>query len=350
MVTVRAPGRVNLIGEHTDYNDGFMLPAAVGLYTTVRGRRAGDNGVVFRQARSDAEREADNAYSRGVLIELERAGVELPPSELTVDSTLPIGGGLSSSASFEVAVALTMLALADATLDRMDVARLCQRAENEHVGIRSGIMDQFAVLFGRSRHALLLDSRTLAWRPIAIPENACIVVCNTMVKHELASGEYNRRRAQCEAAVTALQRWYPDADALRDVTVDQLFDHRDAIEPVAYRRARHVVTEDVRVLQFADAMEAGDLARAGELMNASHESLRDDYEVSSAELDLLVAMARDFGVFGARMTGGGFGGCTVNLVDRAHAPALIGYVRERYRAQTGITPEIYDGTPVDGAA
>jgi len=228
---------------------------------------------------------------------------------------------------------------------------LAQRAENEYTGTRSGIMDQFAVLFGKPGRAMLLDTRSMDVRYVTVPPDVRLVVCNTMVRHALAGGEYNERRSQCEEAVRLLQRQWPEVRALRDVSLAKLEDPRTVLPDLLYRRARHVITENARVLEAAHALESGDLARFGSLMNASHDSLRDDYAVSCPELDLMVAIARGCdGVYGARMTGGGFGGCTVNAVR----PGAVERFRERivseYRERTGIAPELYDGTPVAGAS
>lgn len=360
---MRAPGRVNLIGEHTDYNEGFVLPAAIGLATRVHAIRRPDRTIAMRSgavpetaaldldAPGDRPAEDWSRYVRAVVAELQAAGIVLPGADLRVESDLPIGAGLSSSAALEVAVALAMLALAGVTLPRLEVARLAQRAEAERVGVNCGIMDQFAVLFGRADDALLLDTRSLAYEPVALPPRAALVVCNTMVHRALAGQAYNQRRAQCAQAVAELRRWYPGIAALRDVTSSQLTAHAREMTPLLLRRARHVIGENARVLAAAECLGAGDLVRAGALMDESHESLRDDYEVSCEELDAMVAIARACeGVYGARMTGGGFGGCTTNLVERSAAPAFRRRIAEEYGRQMGIVPEIYDGTPAAGAA
>jgi galactokinase len=363
MIRARAPGRVNLIGEHTDYNDGFVMPAAIGYATqadaTPRDDRrveiasaAFDEPLVFDlEALPQGRRNDWGDYARGILIELGRCGVTLRGANVHVSSTIPLGAGLSSSASFEVALALAMLAVSGATLGQVEIARLAQRAENDSVGARSGIMDQFAVLFGEAGNATFLDTRSLEFAHLPVPPQARIVIGNTMVKHALAGGEYNARRAQCEEAVEVLQRWYPEIRALRDVTLADLEAHHNDLSPTVFRRARHVVTENARVRDAAAALEAGDVGAFGALMNASHDSLRDDYEVSCPELDAMVYAARECdGVFGARMTGGGFGGCTVNLVEANAVPEFRRRVAEGYRAATGIDAALYDGTPVDGAS
>ncbi len=359
----RAPGRVNLIGEHTDYNDGYVMPAAIAYSTHVAGGPAPDRVVSVASASVDATAAFDldaletgragdwTDYVRGVLIELQRAGVALAGADFQVTSTVPLGAGLSSSASFEIAIALAMLERCGETMKRIDIAKLAQRAEVDHTGTRSGIMDQFAVLFGEAGSATFLDTRSLDYAHVPIPAGVTIVICNTMVKHALAAGAYNERRAQCEAAVETLKRWYPDIRALRDVSLEQLEAHAADIAPVLYHRALHVVSEDARVVEAKAAFERGDAGAFGKLMNASHESLRDDYEVSCPELDVMVALARRCeGVYGARMTGGGFGGCTVNLVDVANVESFRVAIAEGYYRETGMHPDLYDGTPAAGAS
>jgi galactokinase len=361
-VEARAPGRVNLIGEHTDYNDGFVMPAAIPYETRVTGVSWASRSIgIFSEsvdaaATFDLDSLAGSAgdwtdYVRGVLIELQRAGVPVPGASLRVASSVPLGAGLSSSASFEVALVLALLELSGTRMERIAIAKVAQRAEAEHTGTRSGIMDQFAVLFGRAGSATFLDTRSLAYEHVPIPPGVSIVICNTMVKHTLAGGEYNLRRSQCEAALALLKTWYPDAVALRDVSLAQLEAHAREIAPLLYHRARHVVTENQRVLDAKAAFERGDVAGFGSLMNASHESLRDDYEVSCPELDAMVSIARRCdGVYGARMTGGGFGGCTVNLVASGRAAAFRSEIVEGYSRAMGMVPDLYDGTPVAGAA
>jgi galactokinase len=359
----KAPGRVNLIGEHTDYNDGFVMPAAIGYYTFSGACARTDRAVVVTSEESEEavvfdldalwlQRRGDwGDYPRGILIELERAHVALRGADVRIRGTVPFGAGLSSSASFEVSFALTLLAIAQAAFDNVELAWLCQRAENEHVGTQSGIMDQYTALFGQAGCVLLLDTRSLASAALAVPAAARILICDTMVRRELASSEFNHRRAQCESIVERLRRRNPAVTSLRDVTPDDLARHRPDLTPELYRRARHVVSENARVLEAAGALQRGDLRTVGALMNASHESLRTDYEVSSPELDLMVAIAQNGeGVYGARMTGGGFGGCTVNLVDAAAEQTIRERIAGEYLSATGVTAAMYDGTPVAGAA
>ncbi|HJS23804.1 MAG TPA: galactokinase, partial [Pyrinomonadaceae bacterium] len=235
-------------------------------------------------------------------------------------------------------------------IDKRELALLCQRAENEFVGARVGIMDQFVSLFGQAHKALLLDCRSLEFRLLPLPDKVRLVICNTMVKHELASSAYNERRAMCEAGVKYLAQFYPNVTALRDVTLEQLKQHRNGLPEVVYRRCRHVIMENARVLAAAEALEQGDLNGFGKLMAESHQSLRDDYEVSSEELDRMVELAQNVeGVYGARMTGGGFGGCTVNLVRTEKVERFRAHVAEGYEQITKIKPEIYITTAANGA-
>jgi len=345
----RAPGRVNLIGEHTDYNDGFVLPAAIDLAAFVAAAPRDDR--VLRVAAADLGRHAELAldaasepqpardwsdYAFGVALELERAGHRLRGADLLVTSAVPVGAGMSSSAAFEVAVALALLDLAGIALDPVAVARLCQAAENRFVGTRCGIMDQFASCRGRAGHALFLDCRSLDVREVPVPSDLAIVVCDSGVSHALADGAYNERRAACEEAVRILGRGRPEIRALRDVGEDELERRRGELSEVVWRRCRHVVRENARVVDAVRALDTGDRNRLGALLRASHESLRSDYEVSCVELDLLVeaASGRD-GVVGSRLMGGGFGGSTINLVRPDAVPEVEGELRDAYRKRCG---------------
>jgi len=263
---------------------------------------------------------------------------------------VPMGAGLSSSASLEVATALALLDVAKSHLPPRDVALLCQRAEHEYVGTRCGIMDQFISVFAQSAHALMLDCRSLQSETLTIPADARLVICNSMVKHELAGGEYNRRRADCETGVRILNRNLPHVRALRDVTQSDLERHKNELPEVVYRRCRHVIGENQRVTDAAAALRAGDLNRFGALMYDSHRSLRDDYEVSCRELDLLVEIASGCGgVYGSRMTGGGFGGCTITLARADAVDAFRNEISKRYRNETSIIPDIYVCSAAQGA-
>ena len=358
----RAPGRVNLIGEHTDYNEGFVLPAAIDLACWAAASRRGDDRLVLYSSNFGESVECDlgdqglspsgkwSDYPLGVARELQRSGYRLRGANLYVRGEVPLGAGLSSSAAIEVCVGYALLHLSGHAIDRARLALLCQRAENEFVGTRCGIMDQFIACHGQAGHAVLLDCRSLDHRAVRIPDPMQLVICNTMVKHALATGEYNTRRAQCEEGVRLLAQALPHVRALRDVTEAELEQHRGRLPETIYKRCRHVVTENERVHKLASALQSGEAHAAGELMAESHRSLRDDYEVSCAELDLMVDLAaRQKGVFGARMTGGGFGGCTVNLVHAAESLEFRRNVASAYRSATGLDPDIYVCKPSQGA-
>jgi galactokinase len=358
----RAPGRVNLIGEHTDYNDGFVMPAAIDLSTYVAIAPRDDRKLLIGSADFEGvaefnlDRHAPHGnghwsdYVRGVAVELLQAGFKLVGANLLISSRLPTGSGLSSSAAVEVATALALLAMAGATMERVPLAKLCQRAENEYVGARVGIMDQFASANGQADHALMLDCRSLAFRLLPLPANVRLVIANTMVKHSIAGGEYNARRAECETAVRLLARRIPGLRALRDVSLADVERFRRDLPETVYHRARHVTSENERVQRAAEALTAGDLGAFGRLMRQSHLSLRDDYEVSSEELDVMVEIAEKLpGVYGARMTGGGFGGCTVNLVAAGAVEAVTSELAARYEQATNYTPQIYVCAAADGA-
>ncbi len=357
----RAPGRVNLIGEHTDYNDGFVMPVAINLATYVAVEACAEPKLLVDSENVSEQREfplADSAasaqghwsdYVRGVAVTLERSGFRLSGARLLIRSEVPIGSGLSSSAALEVAVARALLAISGITLPAPDLARFCQRAENEFVGVNCGIMDQFACCLGRAGHALLLDCRSLEHRLVPLPSDLRLMICDTKVRHRLSSGDYNQRRAECQEGVRLLQRYDPAIRSLRDGSSEML--ERAALPDVIFRRCRHVITENARVMQAAAALEAGDLAQFGRLMYESHQSLRDDYEVSCAELDLLVRLAEAVpGVFGSRMTGAGFGGCTVSLVKSQEAARFARLVSQEYHRVTGIEPAVWDCQAVDGAS
>jgi galactokinase len=281
---------------------------------------------------------------------LQASGRELSGADLIVDGRVPIGAGLSSSASIEVAIALALLAVSNTGMPLLELVKACQRAEHQYVGTLCGIMDQFIAVFGRAGHALMLDCRSLQYETLEIPANVRLVICNSMVKHELAAGEYNRRRADCEAGVSILQKHLPNVTALRDVTLADLEKYRSDLPEVVYRRCRHVINENQRVLDAAKALQSGDILRFGELMGESHRSLRDDYEVSSSELDLLVELASGReGVYGTRMTGGGFGGCTITLVRSDMAECFQHDLAEAYKTKTGITPDVWICAAAQGA-
>lgn len=358
----RAPGRVNLIGEHTDYNDGFVMPAAIGFSTwAVIGSRDDRRLKAYsEQFGETVELDVDHLegpprkhwsdYIRGVAALLKSAGYPVKGANLLIDSEVPMGAGLSSSAAIEVSTALALAAISGVNIPPHEVAVLCQRAENEYSGARCGLMDQFIACFGKANHALMLDCRSLDYHHLPLPQSVRLVICNTMVRHELSGGEYNDRRTSCERAVGSMRHFLPGIRALRDATLNDLEQHRDALGEVDYRRCRHVVTEDERVLLAADALKTGDMVAFGKLMYESHASLRDDYEVSCDELNLLVEIASGIeGVYGARMTGGGFGGCTVNLVANEEVARFKIEIAREYAARTGTTPPIYVCSAAAGA-
>jgi galactokinase len=364
VVTAFAPGRVNLIGEHTDYNEGFVLPMAIeaGIEMAARARagrevrvHAADLGesVAFsvgEPIRPDPAHRWSN-YVRGVLWALGRSGFALSGMDVAFGGNLPQGAGLSSSAALEVATGIAARALLGFAMDVPRLARICQESENEFVGVKVGIMDPFVSLAARAGHAVFLDCRTLASEqvPLALGEHL-IAICDSGVKHALVASEYNLRRRQCAAGVEVLRARYPGIRALRDASLEGLEACRAELDEVVYRRCRHVVTENARVLESKAALGKGDLRRFGELMDASHASLRDDYEVSCEEVDLLVDLARRRpGVLGARITGGGFGGCTVNLVQRGAVDSLREEVLGEYRRRTGIGARLYLSDAADGA-
>jgi len=357
----RAPGRVNLIGEHTDYNDGFVLPAALEQCAWAAAAARPDRRLRARSTRAGETVEFDlddpaahprrdwSDYVRGVAVMLGREGFPLVGADLLIDSDVPVGSGLSSSAALEVVVGYALLDCAEDKIDRTRLALVCQRAENEFVGMRCGIMDQFVSCHGAAGRALLLDCRSLAFRLAPVDASVRLVVVNSMVRHQLAAGEYNRRREQCEQGVALLSKALPGIRALRDVSFADLAQYGATLPEVVLRRCRHVVSENDRTLRAAAALEAGQVEEFGRLMNESHASLRDDYEVSCRELDVLVETARRLdGVLGARMTGGGFGGCTVNLVRAEAAERFVAGVAEGYAAAVGIIPAVLVCRPGDG--
>lgn len=351
-----APGRVNLIGEHTDYNQGFVLPIAIDRRTFVAAAKnnsrqvrvhaldVNDHAAFSLDDRSCCFDQRWLGYIAGVALELESGGVELAGADLMITSAVPIGAGLSSSAALEVATATALLAIAGKQLDVNSLALTAQAAEHNYVGTQCGIMDQLTVTTAKQDHALLIDCRSLQVThvPLGLPQTL-LLICNTNVKHELASSAYNQRRKECESAVAILRKRLPEIKALRDVTAEDLDKYQADLTDLLWRRAHHVVTENERTVKAAAALNQNDVATLGRLMAASHASLRNDYEVSCPELDLMVELAEQFdgGVMGARMTGGGFGGCTVNLVQADKASLFMEFIAREYRARTEIKPDIY---------
>lgn len=359
---VAAPGRVNLIGEHTDYNDGFVFPMAIERFVGIavsqaprvaRALRVQSDGigsvVEIPTDQKPARGEPRWAnYVRGIVSGFLERGHAVPSLDLTITSSVPLGAGLSSSAALEVAVASALEAALGIRLDPLDKARLCQRAEHEYAQVPCGLMDQLASVFGRRGHALFVDCRTQ--QPRSIPMNdpqVSVLICNSNVRHSLADGEYATRRAQCQHATEAM-----GVASLRDATLASAASVGGRLDELHLRRARHVITENQRAEEFAEALAAGDLARAGQLMYESHASLRDDYEVSCKELDLLVTAAQELGssagVYGSRMTGGGFGGCTVSLVRTDCVQSIISQLTARYGEMTGNHLDAFVTQPSEG--
>jgi galactokinase len=349
-----APGRVNLIGEHTDYNEGFVLPLAANKRTFVAAAPRHDRLIQVHSFNLDDCGKFDLdmtprpthqswlRYVEGVARVLEEVGFKLSGADLAVSSNVPIGAGLSSSAALEVSVGFALLRLEGYDVDLMKLALVAQSAEHQFVGTKSGLMDQLTAVFGVRNHALLIDCRTLAHTlvPLSIAAMA-IVVCDTGVKHDLATSGYNQRRNECEQALAILRARNPQILSLRDVSVADLETYRHELAETLYRRCHHVVSENDRTLSAAEALRSGDVDYLGQLMNLSHESLRDDYEVSCPELDIMVELARkQDGVAGARMMGGGFGGSTVNLVLRNSLEQFSSGVSEAYQGATNLTPVI----------
>ena len=361
----RSPGRVNLIGEHTDYNDGFVMPfaldrdcvtvAALRDDRTINARAIDVNESVTFKLSDEPQKQSGGwrDYVEGIIRLLaERHRIDRG-MDLVFSSNVPMGGGLSSSAALLTSVGLAYLALTRVDYEREELALVAQQAEHEFVGMRSGIMDQFTAVFGKKDHAMLLDcrSREIEQKPLDTLKGAKFIICDSKVQHELASSEYNQRRAQCELGVKILRRELGNIDALRDVTPEEIENFRDDLPEIVYRRCKHVVTEDQRVLAAAQALEVGNAERFGELMLQSHQSLRFDYQVSCPELDLLVDAAKEIdGVYGARMTGGGFGGCTVNLIQEDVEEVFRKVVSEIYQGTFDIKPDIYTFEAADGAS
>jgi galactokinase len=366
-VVVRAPGRVNLIGEHTDYNDGFVLPAAIERSALVAASPRADRQVCVHALDLDSQtafcldevspaagivRQGDwRDYPRGVAWALQARGLSPAGMDAVLSSDVPVGAGLSSSAAVEVALACAWQQLSGFALARADLALTCQRAENEYVGVSCGIMDQFVSALGQAGHALLIDCRSLAHEAVPQPPDVSLVICDSLKRRGLVDSAYNQRRQECQTGVRLLQDHLPGIAALRDVTPADVAQFGEALPEPVRRRARHVVGENARVHAFAAALRRGDLPAAGALMNDSHVSLRDDYQVSCAELDALVEAAWAApGVYGSRLTGAGFGGCTVSLVTGGAVGAFRRHVRTAYQAQTGLTPHIYVSRPGPGVS
>ncbi len=349
-----APGRVNLIGEHTDYAEGFVMPAAIEFATLAGISPRSDGKIVIYSENYSQECVFDAAalpeaashhwsdYPLGVVAILAGEGHSIPAFSLSLWGDVPLGSGLSSSAALEVATALAVTSLVGVSYPGPVLARLCQRAENEFVGANCGIMDQFISANGAKDHALLLDCRDLSFKLAPIPESVALVIANTMVKHAVSGGEYTSRRAEVEAACAVIASHRPEVRFLRDATPEDLERWGSEMSPNSLKRARHVITENLRTVAAAAALIRHDLPELGRLMAEAHRSYSQDFEASCVEADMMVELAQDIpGLIGARLTGGGFGGCTVNLVAVEHAPAFAETLAERYAAKIGIKPQIH---------
>ena len=356
-----APARINLLGEHTDYTGGFVLPMAINFATVaeISPRDDGRYGFLskrfpekFEVSRDDrsASRGAWSDYPVGVLRMLQERGIEPPAFDLTLGGDVPLNSGLSSSASVEVASAVAMLAHSGITLSAKELALLCQRAENDYVHSPCGIMDQLVVTAAHAGHAMLLDTRSLTYDLLPLFPGTHIVVCNSMVKHSIATGEYGVRRGEVEEGQSAIRKSFPHIQSLRDATIADLEACRVGMSPESFKRCRHILSDNARALAAREVMIAGDSARFGQLLLAAHASQRDDFAASCEEIDFLVDTAATLeGCFGARMTGGGFGGCTVNLVKDENAESFAEELKERYLARFNISAETFVCEAVDGA-
>ena len=349
-----APGRVNLIGEHTDYAEGFVMPVAINFATLAGISPRTDGKIVIYSENYHEERTFEAAalpakanghwsdYPIGVVAVLTGEGHKIPGFSMSLWGDVPLGSGLSSSAALEVATMLAVTSLIGVVYPGPVLARLCQRVENEFVGANCGIMDQFISANGKENHALLLDCRDLSFKLAPIPAHIALVIANTMVKHSIAGGDYPTRRRESEAACAIIASHRPGVPFLRDATLEDLEKWGSEMEPKSLLRARHVISENLRTVAAEKALERGDLKELGRLMAEAHTSYSKDFEGSCVEADLMVDLAQDIpGLIGARLTGGGFGGCTINLVEQSQAPAFAAELGRRYEAKTGIKPEIH---------
>jgi galactokinase len=357
-----APGRVNLIGEHTDYAEGFVMPAAINFATLAAISPRSDGKIAIYSENYREERIFDAAplpekgsqhwsdYPMGVVHVLAQAGHSIPGFSLSLWGDVPPGSGLSSSAALEVSTALAVEWLVGARDEGSVLARLCQRAENEYVGANCGIMDQFISIHGKENNALLIDCRDLSYKLAPIPDHVALVIANTMVKHSVTGGDYPTRRRESEAACAVIARHRPEVKFLRDATLEDLARWGSEMEPKPLMRARHIISENLRTVAAADALLQGNLKELGRLMAEAHWSYSRDFEASCAEADAMVELAADLpGLIGARLTGGGFGGCTINLVEHSEAEAFAAKLAERYTARIGIVPQIHICHVSDGA-
>lgn len=364
-IIVRAPGRVNLIGEHTDYNQGFVLPMAIESQVLIAASLRTDDEIhltALDQNNSTtsflleniipSKQEIWSNYPRGVAFLLKERGYSFPAFNAVIAGNIPMGAGLSSSAALLVAFAVLLQNLGNFALDKIEVAKLCQQAENLFCGVQSGIMDQFIITLAQENHALFIDCKDLSYKQVSLPKESTILICNTMKSRELSGSAYNERRLECNKAVELLAKFHQKQFlSLRNVTLTELKEAEKILPTNLFQRAKHVISENLRVLEFVKACQKNDLATLGELINQSHKSLSLDYKVSSKELDLMVKIARcQSGVYGARLTGAGFGGCTVNLVAANQAKEIEKNIKDEYFQETGIRAEIYFATASAGAS
>jgi len=366
--TTLAPGRVNLLGEHIDYNDGIVMPVAIDRYVRLECQPIAEpviqltaadfsRSVIIPLISLDDKIDTDGKtlpsfalYPAGVAWTLQREGFELPGLSVELTSNVPIGAGLSSSAAVEVAFAVSWQHLVKYPLSKMRLAQLCQLAESQYVGVNSGLMDQFASMFGVADNVLIFDTRDLSWRSLSLPENTSIVVADSSVRRSLADSAYNERRRDCQEALAILQQYIPGIKALRDVSPGQFQQYASLLDRNPRYRAWHVVDECARVTHAISFLEMGDAAAFGKLMVDCHASLRDQFEVSCPELDILVEIAcNQPGCHGARLTGAGFGGCTVNLVDSSMVESFIENITSQYRIRTGKSAKVYRCLAANGA-
>lgn len=361
-LSVRSPGRINMIGEHTDYNEGFVLPTAINrtidLHFTTNGSpflcnvfsRTYDTGFSFDLRKITKSRHSWENYILGVVEEIRKRGRTIQGFDCIIESNLPVGAGISSSAALEGGIAFGLNELFDLNLDRTTMAELSRDAEHHYVGTKCGIMDQYASILSKTRHLILLDCQSL--RATYVPANFQghqIILLNTMVSHSLADSEYNTRRQECEEVVALVAEKFPEVNTLRDVSSEVLSQFRKKIPNTLLKRASFVIQENARVLKAVEAVKQGDLISFGSLMYQSHSGLRNNYEVSCRELDFLVDLATKFkAVKGARMMGGGFGGCTINLVEEDFADDFIFKASEAYEKEFKITPEAIRVSPAEG--
>lgn len=364
-IIVRAPGRVNLIGEHTDYNQGFVLPMAIESQVLIAASPRTDDEIhliALDQNNSTtsflleniipSKQEIWSNYPRGVAFLLKERGYSFTAFNAVIAGNIPIGAGLSSSAALLVAFAVLLENLGNFFLDKIEVAKLCQQAENLFCGVQSGIMDQFIIALAQENHALFIDCKDLSYKQVSLPSKSTILICNTMKSRQLSGSAYNERRLECNKAIELLAKFHQKQFlSLRDVTLTELKEAEKILPTNLFQRAKHVISENLRVLAAITACQNNELTTLGELINQSHKSLSLDYQVSSKELDLMVNIARrQMGVYGARLTGAGFGGCTVNLVEANQAQEIAKSIKDKYFQETGIVTEIYFATASAGAS